>query len=153
MTTSEKISSLSGYEISESNIAWCIETTVDNMSIYVKKHLLKNAKKKSLQNKQNHFLLYFVENELKGFLMYRIEKNNVCFIYEIQVARDYQRQKIGSKLLLNFLKNMEDINKIEIFLNVYRSNESAIRFYEAHGFVKDERFNDIKSLIMKHKHS
>jgi putative acetyltransferase len=65
--------------------------------------------------------------EIVGFIMWRND-----FINHLYLKRDWQRQGIGSALLMGALQNMDS----EIVnLWTFQGNVKAVAFYRKHGFV------------------
>lgn len=55
-------------------------------------------------------------------------------LYYIYVEKEYRNQKYGGKLLEAMIADCENKNIKAIFLEVRKSNISAIKFYEKNGF-------------------
>lgn len=128
----ESIKNYAGKDLPLHLKEWTFNLTVNNMSPYIKRNLLHASKRKSLSNKISNFIIYFINEEPAGFVMYRNEKRGI-FLYELQVAEEYRNQGIGTKLL-NECKKFECVE-----LCVYRVNESAKRLYLRNEFkVVDE---------------
>lgn len=89
--------------------------------------------------------VYEINNSIIGFI--GINKN---YIEGIFIKEEYQNKGVGSKLL-NYIKNLYN----ELYLNVYKNNDNAIKFYKKHNFniIKekiDENTNEIE-LVMQYK--
>ncbi|MGH2162104.1 N-acetyltransferase family protein, partial [Enterococcus faecalis] len=64
------------------------------------------------------------------------------WLLSIGVSPDFQRQGIGSSLLL-YVKDMAQISGIhKLSLRVMATNQEAIRFYQKHGFVQEAHFKE-----------
>lgn len=81
------------------------------------------------------------ENKLVGYLIgYYIE--DYFYIDDLCVNKNYQHQKIGSKLI----ESLKEDNIINLRLNVYYLNKNAIKFYEKLGFkiLKQTMYLELK---------
>ncbi len=80
------------------------------------------------------FIIANFNYKIIGFLIGVKINNQKTKILMLSVSPKYQKQKIGTKLLEEFIKRgqKEKINKIE--LEVRTDNYKAIKFYEKHGF-------------------
>lgn len=81
------------------------------------------------------------ENKLVGYLIgYYIE--DYFYIDDLCVNKNYQHQKIGSKLI----ESLKEENIINLRLNVYYLNKNAIKFYEKLGFkiLKQTMYLELK---------
>lgn len=103
----------------------------------------------TLTEKYNSSLFsYFYETNPDGFIVANLNSKIVGFLIGVKISNQktkilmisvlpqYQKRKVGTKLLEEFLKRTqkEKINIIE--LEVRTDNYKAIRFYEKHGFKK-----------------
>ena len=84
----------------------------------------------------NGFIIANINHKIIGFLIGVKINNQKIKILMLSVSPKYQKKKIGTKLLEEFIKRgqKENINKIE--LEVRTDNFKAIKFYEKHGFKK-----------------
>jgi ribosomal-protein-alanine acetyltransferase len=94
---------------------------------------------------------YFYETFPKGFIIAEKAHKIIGFIIGIKInpktakilmlsiSKSYRKQKIGSNLLYQLLKEItkEKIKYIE--LEVRTDNEKAIKFYQKHGFKITEK--------------
>ena len=82
------------------------------------------------------FIVANLNHKIIGFLIGVKINNQKTKILMISVSPQFQKQKIGSKLLEEFIKRTqkEKINSIE--LEVRTDNIKAIKFYEKNGFKK-----------------
>jgi ribosomal protein S18 acetylase RimI-like enzyme len=84
------------------------------------------------------FLVAELHHALLGFLVgTRIDRNHARILM-LAVKPPYQRQQIGSKLLLRFLKDMRTCGMTMVELEVRTNNHVAIEFYRRHGFSIQE---------------
>lgn len=100
-----------------------------------------NKIKSDFKKEHIHILVVEDKNKLIGYILYRIDKckpyglENKGFIEELFVLQEYRRQKIGTNLILEAIKNMaHDANVKFVFLNVFVKNVGAIKFYDKLGF-------------------
>ncbi|MBI4455934.1 MAG: ribosomal protein S18-alanine N-acetyltransferase [Acidobacteria bacterium] len=68
-----------------------------------------------------------------GFIAGRIVPPD-AEVYKLAVGRAYRRQGIGSRLMEEFLDMARARRAFHCYLEVRRSNLTAIRFYRSHGF-------------------
>ncbi|MCD6171980.1 MAG: ribosomal protein S18-alanine N-acetyltransferase [Thermoplasmata archaeon] len=74
--------------------------------------------------------LFFVADENKKIVGYAIGDKHRHLIVSIAVHPEYRRNGIGTMLINEILKNMEDY----AVLQVRKSNIDAIKFYKKNGF-------------------
>ncbi len=102
-----------------------------------------------LNSKADKVIGYYENGLLVGFIHISISFD-VVDIVNIVVDDKYRRKGIGTKLL-NYIILSKDI--AEIWLEVRKSNKSAISFYEKNGFslvrVRSNYYGDEDALIMK----
>ena len=93
-------------------------------------------KKAEFKHKNAQYLLLSGDSVLAGFVHFRFEFDDdespsqiVLYVYEIQVDEMYRRRGLGSELMdvIEALAQNADVTKI--MLTVFKSNESAIKFY------------------------
>ena len=78
--------------------------------------------------------------ETIGFLIGRrvisstVENRYDAEIYNIGVKESFQKNGCGTMLLAKFLEESRRTSVRDVWLDVRRSNENAIRFYEKNGF-------------------
>ncbi|KAM0680429.1 hypothetical protein GINT2_001489 [Glugoides intestinalis] len=121
-------------QISKQDIIRTVQLIIEGISPYIQTRLLKYAKTKSMSSRKNNFIMLREESMLKGFLMYRIEKN-CCILYEIHVSEEKRSQGHGTSLIKELLK--DQIGKM-IILFVHTKNLKAQQFYAANGFTFKE---------------
>lgn len=101
-------------------------------------NLSRERAEKLLSNKANFLIVAEVGNNLAGFVWaYRLERLHrnpfAIFIYEIEVAADYQRKGIGAALI-GFIRELSNREKpVEMFVFTNYSNAAAIEFYKSTG--------------------
>ena len=86
--------------------------------------------------KNNEFATLYVatiKNEVVGYMDFWITFDSAT-ICQIAVHPDFQRQAIGSALLLEALKDCYAKKVLTITLEVRESNSKGINFYTKHGF-------------------
>jgi ribosomal-protein-alanine N-acetyltransferase len=89
------------------------------------------------------FLVSEALGEVTGYIMCRIERGISSFgrrpvkkghIVSIAVAHDHRNRGLGTQLILSGIKGMMEYGATEFFLEVRKSNETAIKIYENLGF-------------------
>ncbi|MCJ7570541.1 MAG: ribosomal protein S18-alanine N-acetyltransferase [Candidatus Thermoplasmatota archaeon] len=82
------------------------------------------------------FIVANLNHKIIGFLIGVKINNQKTKILMISVSPQHQKQKIGTKLLEEFIKRTqkEEINTIELEVRI--DNHKAIQFYEKYGFRK-----------------
>lgn len=68
-----------------------------------------------------------------------------CEIYNIGVKREFQNRGFGCKILTRLITLIKEHNCRAIWLEVRKSNESAIAFYKKNGFKKTYERNNFYS--------
>lgn len=88
-------------------------------------------------NRENSFsVVAKINKQTVGFLVGRLIKEDYCAeLYNIGVDLNFRRKKVGNKLLETFIKYCIANNLEKIFLEVRKSNETAIQFYLKHNFA------------------
>lgn len=79
--------------------------------------------------------------DVQGFTVGRVvpgsdEDSLVAELYNIGVNNEYRRLGIGSRLLRQFIESARSKGAQKVFLEVRSGNDSAIKFYEKHGFTQ-----------------
>ena len=135
--TEEKISLAHEARLSKKDVRRAVEILLDGIRVFNASALLAFSKMKSVSNKLSKFITLRRNGELMGFLMYRVE-NDVCFLYELHVSKDFQSQGHGSRLVTWLLK---DVASSAYALCVHIKNERAQQFYKRHGFRVDSTYD------------
>ncbi len=81
------------------------------------------------------FLIAELHHTIIGFLVGTRLDHHRARILMLAVKKPYQRQQIGSKLLLRFLNDMRTYKITAVELEVRINNSSGIEFYRKHGFA------------------
>lgn len=86
------------------------------------------------------------ENKIIGFIIVHLLAGERLFesaeIYNIAVKEKFRRKGTGQKLFDETICDLKNQNISEVWLEVRKSNENAIKFYRKNGFVKQsERKN------------
>ncbi len=82
------------------------------------------------------FIVATLNHKIIGFLIGVKITNQKTKILMISVSPKYQKQKIGTKLLEEFINRTQKENIHTIELEVRIDNKKAINFYEKYGFRK-----------------
>ena len=91
-----------------------------------------------LTHKNGIALGYFENGNLLGALLARVIIDEI-WIFRIMAHPDHRRQKIAHALVTRIsdpLKNAEAAAPASIWLEVAKSNDAAIGFYESEGFLR-----------------
>ncbi len=91
-----------------------------------------NDLEKIVDDKYTKILVYEIDSEIVGFLMY-IELENTIDIVDIIVKEAYRNKKIASCLLDNLITELKEEIKW-ITLEVRKSNTPAIKLYQKFDF-------------------
>ena len=76
------------------------------------------------------------EGSIMGFILGRAARAGEAAIFNIGTAVAFRRMGVGSILLEEFRKQSVARGSLEIWLEVRSTNETAINFYLARGFVR-----------------
>ena len=57
-------------------------------------------------------------------------------IESVYVKKEFRKQGLASKLIVELLESLTNQNKEKVFLEVRKSNQSAQNLYAKHGFIK-----------------
>ncbi|WP_340203067.1 GNAT family N-acetyltransferase [Ascidiimonas sp. W6] len=109
---------------------------------YLESAFSKKQLSKELINKNSHFYFVKLGQLIVGYLKLNIgdaqielKTENSAELERIYVLKSYQRKGIGH-FLINFAIEWAVEYKLDfIWLGVWEKNDSAIRFYERHGFT------------------
>ncbi|MGH7204482.1 MAG: GNAT family N-acetyltransferase [Candidatus Levyibacteriota bacterium] len=82
----------------------------------------------------NNIFVAIDNDEIIGYLIYHVIWGNTPFIELLRVTSKYQREGIGSKLLLEFEKKMKEDEYDEIVSSSERVNEVGNAFHKKHEF-------------------
>jgi [ribosomal protein S18]-alanine N-acetyltransferase len=82
------------------------------------------------------FIVATLNHKIIGFLTGIKINNQKTKILMLSVSPTHQKQKIGTKILEEFIKRTQKENIDTIELEVRTDNKKAINFYEKHGFKK-----------------
>jgi len=80
------------------------------------------------------FIVAEKAHKIIGFIIGLKTYTNTARILMLSVSKPYRRQKIGSALLKQFIKQISKEDIKNITLEVRTENHRAIKFYEKHGF-------------------
>ncbi len=95
------------------------------------------------QHAPRAFLVAEANGSVVGYIMCRIERGISSFgplpvkkghVVSIAVLPEYRNRGIGSELIRRGIEGMKEYGVSEVFLEVRRSNETAIQVYEQLGF-------------------
>ena len=112
-----------------------------DMNLYVKKAFSKNNILKELKDKSFTIFVALKNNKIVGYaklLESRIPESSKNFkgieLVRLYVLKNYQRQKIGAKLLEECIKTAKKSKFKFLWLGVWEKNYNAIVFYKKFNF-------------------
>lgn len=94
--------------------------------------------KQELEHEHAVVLGFFQDNKIIGALLARIIIDEI-WIFRIMVLPELRRKKIAHKLLQKVISPFvgnTDKTVTSLWIEVAKSNDSAIRFYESEGFLR-----------------
>ena len=114
---------------------------LDKSSIYLEKleklftdvFTEESVKKDIRDNEFTNYFTYIVDNVPVAFINYHIMYERAELI-NINVAEEYQNQKIASKLVEHMITDCLEKNVNSITLEVKKTNDKAIHLYKKFGF-------------------
>lgn len=86
-----------------------------------------------LKNPFSKYIIAKIDSQIVGFAGV-IDTVDQLEITNIVVKKDFRKNGIGNKLLLELINIAKESNKKEIILEVNSNNLSAIKLYEKNGF-------------------
>lgn len=108
------------------------------VSAFAAKNVSFEYLQKFLSNPANYLIVAEAENELAGFLLaHRLERlkeeSFKLFIYEVDVAKDFQRKGVGTALIEYAKNTVKQEQMINAFVFTSYSNTGAVEFYKSTG--------------------
>lgn len=88
----------------------------------------------SIRDKNNLYLVAFVDGRLGGYCGYRSVLDE-AYICNVAVKKEFRRKNIGKSLLTSLIARGKERGIQGFTLEVRFSNEGAIKLYEGLGFV------------------
>ena len=84
---------------------------------------------------ENYFIFgYFIKQKIIG-VIYVNKRDDMFYVDDICVSKNYRNQNIGSHLLVYIEKLAKNMNIKRIELDVWSFNETAINFYQKNHFT------------------
>lgn len=121
---------------------WKDVNTPADMAVYLKKAFDPKVISEDINNPANTFLLAFLDDRAIGYAKIRRDRTYDEFngesaieIERIYVFQEYQRLKVGKKLMDECLQIASDEKYTWIWLGVNIDNHKAINFYKSYGFT------------------
>ena len=115
-------------------------------------YVLKDIKTDFINNPFSHYLIYFDNEKIVGYLNYYLMYDRIE-IANFNVLEDYQNKHIGTSLLKYLIDNYSSVDNIT--LEVKSDNEKAIYLYEKMGFkrvsIRKGYYNGIDGILMERK--
>lgn len=100
-----------------------------------KMYNIENIEKQISEEKQQYFLLDFIEQDA-GFFSIEMLDDSVAFIHKFYILQDQQRKGAGARAFQLLFNQFPHINCIRLQVN--RQNYQAINFYFKQGFIIEE---------------
>ncbi|MGA9996179.1 MAG: GNAT family N-acetyltransferase [Pyrinomonadaceae bacterium] len=96
-----------------------------------------------LSNSQNHLIVAEVNGELAGFLLgyalHRVDSSrSMMFLYEIDVAEQFQRRGVGRALVEELDRTCREQGFLKMFVLTNESNLPAVSLYQTTGGRRGE---------------
>jgi len=96
-----------------------------------------------LANPTNYLIVAESAENLAGFVLaYRLERLDrtaaQLFVYEVGVAPQYQRRRVGSRLMEHVRHLVSEESLMEAFVITDHSNDAAVRLYRSTGGQVEE---------------
>jgi len=90
------------------------------------------------------FLIAEEEGQIVGYAIFEIEDQGglVGHLLNIGVDKNHRRRGIGSLLLNTILNNIIRSGALEVYLEVFKSNLDARRFYATFGFKEEKEIKN-----------
>lgn len=127
-----------------------LQLTLEEFDIYFSPRLSEKKSNFELYSKKlfenGVTYLYMIGNQKIGFISLYLNLNYI-YITLIAVRQEYQKNKIGRKLLKYIEKISEELKINEIKLEVDKSNFSAKKFYQNNGYIFE--YENTNSIFMK----
>lgn len=86
------------------------------------------------------------KNEIIGFVVVHLLAGENSFesaeIYNIAVKTKFRRKGVGQKLFDETIRDLKNQSISEVWLEVRKSNENALKFYQKNGFEKQSERKD-----------
>ena len=92
----------------------------------------------NLNNEMNHYYVYELNNKVVGYISIVFD-GYIAEILNFCVDKEYQNNKIGTKVLEQIVDIYNSLNCESLILEVRESNKRAIHVYEKLGFKKISR--------------
>lgn len=121
--------------------AFISQNSVENMADYLDKSFNDEKLEAELNEPNSSFYFAKYNDEIIGYLKINfamaqtdLKDKEALEIERIYVLKDFQGQKIGTRLLNFTIKIAKRTNLKYIWLGVWDENKRAISFYQKHGF-------------------
>ncbi|MFG6117232.1 GNAT family N-acetyltransferase [Halobacillus sp. MO56] len=96
---------------------------------------LNNLLPEGVDTSNHHLFNICIDNTLIGFVWVKIEREKKsAFLYEIFIFENYRGRGVGTSVMKNLEKWLEEEDIYYFKLHVFGSNEDARRLYEELGF-------------------
>ena len=101
-------------------------------------YVVKNHFNKMLNDKNIILLAYYLDDKIVGYILMRLNEENLCLIDGLYVIDSYRNHGIANELLTEVLNRCKKMKIKYIDINVMEKNEIAKRIYQKLGFVEYE---------------
>ena len=122
------------------------DNTPENMQIYLDSAFSKSQLSEELANPESEFYFAYLMDVVVGYFKINwgraqkdLKEDHAVEIERIYVLKEFQRKKLGKKMLEKVIEIAKQKGANYIWLGVWEKNIQAIRFYERNGF---ERFGE-----------
>lgn len=119
------------------------DNTRENMELYLDTAFTKATLAADLENPGSEFYFAYLMDVVVGYFKINeaaaqknIKDETSLEIERIYVLKEFQRKKLGQKMLEKVIEIARNKGSKYIWLGVWEKNISAIRFYERNGFEK-----------------
>lgn len=119
------------------------DNTAENMALYLDSAFSKSNLSKELENKESAFYFAYLMDVVVGYFKVNwgdaqkdLKEKEGFEIERIYILKEFQRKKLGQKMLSKVVELAKTKNAKYIWLGVWEKNIRAIRFYERNGFEK-----------------
>ncbi|NAS32499.1 GNAT family N-acetyltransferase [Flavobacteriaceae bacterium R38] len=113
----------------------------EDFEAYVKQAFSKASLIKELENPDSSFYFAYLGEKLVAYIKLNtktaqtdIQEPNAIELQRIYVYKEFQRKKIGERLVQKIVANASEKGYDYLWLGVWEHNPNAIRFYERVGF-------------------
>lgn len=143
----------------EDYIDWIVDLTARNMMCFYKDAWGWSTKSKQFEVMEEDacFLIAVIGDNPIGFIHFKFEEQDnmfTLFIYNIEVAEEYQKNGLGT-FLMSAVESIGKEIKVDCLMTMlFKANELGLEFFRKNGFISSpispENLNAEKSDLFKH---